>query len=349
MKIFSRLLTIKHTHPYVRHKSRAGAEIDCDNATGERSSSSSSSSNISCAPPDQCDSTDEDADESSDEGCYLHTELDCARRLHKRYNLFYTGSRRQRQRQRPFGDVDPEYVALLRDNTLVSLANIAGALDLSKLEDEALIKLYAHGLLHWSICPSTEARDPMPTMAETSLISAQRLAIETLSKMTINDINVDLIMHTIEKMKPWLDSLVQILCQEWMPKRDEETVRELAIVLLTALAKCDQFAARSIAKHAACLLTFIEDFEENARRIHLHHQQQQHHHHHHHLDEDTLGTTVEMLRRVAKCLLYVTQSSIENARFIAKFEQRLLDLITSQFVDAKVSQLLAEVLFHCSK
>ena len=118
------------------------------------------------------------------------------------------------------------------------------------------------------------------------------------------------------------------------------------------MAKCNQFAARSIARHASSLLTFIEDFEETARRIHHHNHQQQHHHHHHHhnhLDEDALGTTIEMLRRAAKCLLYVAQFSQENARFIVKYEQRLLDLITSSFVDPKVSQLLAEVLFHCSK
>jgi hypothetical protein len=134
-----------------------------------------------------------------------------------------------------------------------------------------------------------------------------------------------------------LDSLVHILCTEWLPKRDEQTLRELALVLLTSMAKCDQFAARSIARHTNSLLCFLEDFEEHARR-----------HHPPDFSEDALGTTVEMLRRTAKCLLYVAQFK-ENARVVVKYEQRLLELITSQFVDAKVSQLLAEVLFHCSK
>lgn len=307
MKIFSRLLILKHTHPYM------------SDATD-----------------------DQDSDSDSDDAAYLSSERDCARRLHLKYNLFYSTRGGDKWDK---SSMDPECVSVLRENTMVSLANIAGALDLSQLDDELQIELYSHGLLHWSICPSTEARDPLSTLADTSTLSAQRLAIETLSKMTIKEINVDLILHTVDKMRPWIHSLIQILCTEWLPRRDEQTIRELAIVLLTAMAKSgNQLAAQSIAKHASSLLTFIEDFEENARRIYQHHQ-----HHHYHLDEDALGTTVEMLRRTAKCLLYVTQFSQENSRFIVKFEQRLLDLITSSFVDAKVSQLLAEVLFHCSK
>lgn len=331
MKIFSRLLIVKHTHPYISTSSTNDSTAQDDDNQSEENNENDTESEIY---------SDEDEE-------YLSSENECARRMHTKYNLFYSSRDNESSSDTEWTSVESECVAILRENTLVTLANIAGAIDLSKLDEDAQIELYSHGLLHWSICPSTEARDPLPTLAETSTLSAQRLAIETLAKMTINEVNVDLIIHTVNKMRPWLDSLIQILCHEWLPRRDEQTLRELGIVLLTAMAKCDQFAARSIARHTSSVLTFLEDFEENARRLHLHHQQ---HHHHHVLDEDSLGTTIEMLRRAAKCLLYVAQfGGPEAARLVFKYEQRLLDLITSQFVDAKVSQLLAEVLFHCSK
>jgi AT-rich interactive domain-containing protein 1 len=147
----------------------------------------------------------------------------------------------------------------LRENTLVTVANIASTLNLNTLE-EPVIELYTHGLLHWSICRSNDAQDTLCTLSETSLLSPQRLALESLSKMTINDINVDLILSSVSNMQPYLETLINLLCTEWLVRRDDQTLREFSVVLITALAKCDPIASRLIAKHCSFLLAFIEDF-----------------------------------------------------------------------------------------
>ena len=271
----------------------------------------------------------------------LDEELGCIKEL-MRKNLFYTENM-------PEPAVNNEWwcesVQLLRENTLVTIANLAAALNLNSL-DEDVIELYAHGLIHWSICKSNDAQD---TCQDSAWLSPQRLAIEALSKMTINEINVDLILATMSRTKPCMDSLISILCSEWLVKREDETNREFSVVLVTAIAKCDQFAARSIARHASFLIAFIEDFEEQARRHSLIHLPSSSGGvvYDSNINEEHLGTTVDMLRRCANCLMYLANYD-ENIPFIVKHEHRLLELITSQFVDFKVSQTLAEVLFYCS-
>jgi AT-rich interactive domain-containing protein 1 len=244
-----------------------------------------------------------------------------------------------------------ECVQLLRENTLVTIANISATINLNNL-DEDVIELYSHGLLHWSICKSNDAQDALITTSETGLLSAQRLAIESLSKMTINEINIDLILTTMNKMQSYIDSFINILCNEYLTKREDETNREFSIVLLTSLAKCDQFAARSIAKYTSILISFIEDFEENARinrliYTNLQYQQQQQQQFESNINEENLGTTIDMLRRCSNCLLYLA-SYTENIPYIIKHENRLLDLITSPFIDFKLCQTLTEVLYLCS-
>jgi AT-rich interactive domain-containing protein 1 len=242
-----------------------------------------------------------------------------------------------------------EGVNLLRENTLVTIANIAGQLKLNSLNED-VIQLYAHGLIHWSICKSNDAQDPLTTSSETSTLSPQRLAIETLSKMTINESNVDLVLATIARMPSFLHTLVNVLCAEWLVRRDDETLREFAIVLVTAMAKCDQFAARAIAKYVSFLIGYIEEFEEQTRRLSSSSSSSSSSSHVNNSNsslEDSLGTTIDMLRRCANCIMYLAHFN-ENISQIVKFEHRLLDLTTSQYVDHKVVQTLAQVLFYCS-
>ena len=49
----------------------------------------------------------------------------------------------------------------------------------------------------------------------------------------------------------------------------------------------------------------------------------------------------------SNCLLYLA-SYTENIPYIIKHENRLLDLITSPFIDFKLCQTLTEVLYLCS-
>jgi hypothetical protein len=276
-------------------------------------------------------------------------ELVCIKQLMKK-NLFYGEKSNKKAKLSSFNDYSSECwwdcVRLLRENTLVTIANLSAYLNLDH-QDEDVIELYSHGLIHWAICPSKEAQDTCP---DSSLLSPRRLAVEALSKMTINDVNVDLILATMTNMRPYVTMLISTLCAEFLARRDDETTREFSIIILTAIAKADQFSSRTIAKYASLLITFIEDFEEHARRNNLINQ------HMHipnenmtisNLNEEHLGTTIEMLRRCARCLSY-TFSYEENIPAILKYESRLLDLITSHFVDFKVVQTLSEILFYCS-
>lgn len=371
LKIFARIIVLKHEHKLVLFEKN---QTECEN-----------NKNLENFFNYLNTENKMEQDKIEEEEEYLDDELDCIKEL-KNKNFIYKQIQKSTTNQTTTSTKTTETknentkewwwecVHILRENTLVCLANIAGALNLNNL-DEDIVEFYSHGLIHWSICKSTEAQDTMCTLNDTSLLSPQRLAIETLSKMTVIDTNVDLILNCFNKMRPFLDSFVSILCSEWLNRRDEQTLREFAIVLVAAMAKCDQFAARSIAKYTSCLISFIEDFEDIARRHYLHNpnhihyhphfnqinRQQNNQHHHHHsnnnnklLNEDTsnineenLGTTIDMLRRCSNTIMYLSMYS-ENIPFIMKHESRLLDLITSQFVDFKVAQILAEVLFYCS-
>ena len=262
-----------------------------------------------------------------------------------------------------------ECAYLIRENTLVTVSNISSALDLNKY-NENIIKSFIDGLIHWSICKSSDTIDALNTLSDTSTISAQRLAIESLSKMTIFDVNVDLILATISNYE--LDSLFSIL-SEWLIRRDEQTLREFSIVLLTSIAKCDQLSTKLITKYFSLLVTFLEDFEEQTRLLlaqQSHHHNpymlannHHHHHHHHHnnnspfssdhlssingFHEDNLGTTTDMLIRCANCLVHLSVVP-DNVSTIIKYQERLLDLSTSQYIDYNVSKKIAEVLYHCS-
>jgi len=310
LKILAKLLVFKHSHKIVFFN---------DNTN-----------------PNTTEFDDSDGDDE-----FLDEEFECIKEL-KVKNLFYDNHEQDKDDESWL-----ECVNLLRENTLVTIANIAGQLRLNYL-DEDVIQLYAHGLIHWSICKSKEAQDTLITISETSMLSPQRLAIETLSKMTIHEINVDLILVTISNMRPYLNMLVNILCSEWLVKRDDETLREFAIVLMTAMAKCDQFAARAISKYVSFLIGYIEEFEEQTRRITLTHPNlNTNNEGYSNINEEHLGTTIEMLRRCANCIMYLSLFN-ENISYIMKYEHRLLDLTTSQYVDYKVVQTLAQVLFYCS-
>jgi len=328
LKILARLLVFKHKHKIVINNKNSENGIH-DEEEKEQD-------------------TDEEYLEDDDDDHHFDEEFKCIKELIKK-NLFYQSSKKtsKKDNQNDF-EWWSECVQLLRENTLVTIANISASLNLNNL-DEDVIELYSHGLFHWSICKSQDAQDSMSTTSDTSLLSAQRLAIESLSKMTINEINIDLVLTTMSRMQPYVDSLINVLCGEWLIRRDDEINREFSIVLATSLAKCDQFACRSIAKYSSFLISFIEDFEEIARvnRLVYSNLQFQQLQNDSNINEENLGTTVDMLRRCSNCLLYLSAYN-ENIPFIIKHENRLLFLITSPFVDFKVCQTLTEVLYSCS-
>lgn len=113
-----------------------------------------------------------------------------------------------------------EFLHHLRENALVSIANIAGQVDLG-LYPEDISRPILDGLLHWAVCPAAQGQDPFPTVSPSSSLSPQRLALEALCKLCVTDSNVDLVIATPPycRLERLAAVLTRLLC------RSEEQVR----------------------------------------------------------------------------------------------------------------------------
>ncbi|XP_054637245.1 AT-rich interactive domain-containing protein 1A isoform X3 [Dunckerocampus dactyliophorus] len=226
---------------------------------------------------------------------------------------------------------------LLRENTLVTLANISGQLDLSVYSESICLPLL-DGLLHWAVCPSAEAQDPFPTLGPHSALSPQRLVLETLSKLSIQDNNVDLILATppFSRLEKLYGNLVRQIGD-----RKVAVCREMAVVLLANLAQGDTLAARAIAVQKGSvgnLLGFLEDslaatqFQQSQSSL-LHLQGM-------HFEP----TSPDMMRRAARALHALAKVE-ENQSEFTLHESRLLDLSVSPLMNSLVSHVICDVLF----
>uniref|UniRef100_A0A8C2JS71 AT rich interactive domain 1B (SWI1-like) n=1 Tax=Cyprinus carpio TaxID=7962 RepID=A0A8C2JS71_CYPCA len=146
----------------------------------------------------------------------------------------------------------------LRENTLVTLANISGQLDLS-IYPESICLPILDGLLHWMVCPSAEAQDPFCTANGFSSLTPQRLVLECLCKLSIQDSNVDLLLATppFSRQERLFATLVR-----HVGERKSQVCREMAVAILSNLAQGDPTAARSVALQkgsVGALINFLED------------------------------------------------------------------------------------------
>ncbi|KAG7270910.1 hypothetical protein CRUP_000269 [Coryphaenoides rupestris] len=226
---------------------------------------------------------------------------------------------------------------LLRENTLVTLANVSGQLDLS-LYPESICLPLLDGLLHWAVCPSAEAQDPFPTLGPHAALSPQRLVLETLSKLSIQDNNVDLILATPPFSR--LEKLYGILVR-LIGERRVAVCREMAVVLLANLAQGDCVAARAIAVQKGSvgnLLGFLEDSlaatqlqQSQSSLLHLQGM---------HFEP----TSPDMMRRAARALHALARVDENHSEFTL-YESRLLDLSVSPLMNSLVSHVICDVLF----
>ena len=226
---------------------------------------------------------------------------------------------------------------VLRENTLVTLANISGQLDLSPYPESICLPIL-DGLLHWAVCPSAEAQDPFPTLGPNAVLSPQRLVLETLSKLSIQDNNVDLILATppFSRLEKLYSTLVRFLSD-----RKNPVCREMAVVLLANLAQGDSLAARAIAVQKGSignLLGFLEDslaatqFQQSQAGL-MHMQ-----------NAPFESTSVDMMRRAARALLALAKVDENHSEFTL-YESRLLDISVSPLMNSLVSQVICDVLF----
>uniref|UniRef100_A0A9J8AE18 AT-rich interactive domain 1B n=1 Tax=Cyprinus carpio carpio TaxID=630221 RepID=A0A9J8AE18_CYPCA len=230
----------------------------------------------------------------------------------------------------------------LRENTLVTLANISGQLDLS-IYPESICLPILDGLLHWMVCPSAEAQDPFCTANGFSSLTPQRLVLECLCKLSIQDSNVDLLLATppFSRQERLFATLVR-----HVGERKSQVCREMAVAILSNLAQGDPTAARSVALQkgsVGALINFLEDSVAMA-------QYQQSPHSLLHMAHPTQPEppSINMMCRAAKALLAMAQVEENRPEFVL-YESRLLDISLSSVLNSGVAAILCEVLFKLGR
>lgn len=227
----------------------------------------------------------------------------------------------------------------IRENTLVTIANISGQLDLSPYSEQISLP-FLDGLLHWAVCPSSYAQDTLPSASY--YLSPQRLAFESLSKLSILDSNVDLILAT----PPWsrIDKLYQNLARS-LSRHEDQTIREFSVVLLSNLSSADSSSARAIALTGCAiplLISFVEQAEQSALQVAnsqgINALRE---------NPELMGTTLDMVRRSASTLRCISRVP-DNRPLFLQFQQRLLALVMSQILDQGVAGIIADVIYECS-
>lgn len=235
-----------------------------------------------------------------------------------------------------------DYLVLLRENMMVALANIAGHLQLSKY-DECITRPCLDGLLHWAICPSAHGQDPFPTCGTHSALSPQRLALEALCKICVTDANVDLVIATPPFSR--LENLCSVLTRH-LCRNEDQVLREFSVNLLHYLAAADSAMARTVAMQSPCisyLVAFIEQAEQTALGV-----ANQHGINYLRENPDSMGTSLDMLRRTAGTLLHLARHPDNRPLFLQQ-EQRLLGLVMSHILDQQVALIISRVLFQVSR
>lgn len=231
-------------------------------------------------------------------------------------------------------------LAALRENTLVTLANISGKLDLS-LYPETICLPVLDGLLHWVVCPSAEAQDPFSSAGSSSL-TPQRLVLECLCKLSIQDSNVDLLLATppFSRQQKLFSTLVRLVGE-----RKSQVCREMAVATLSNLAQGDPTAARAIALQKGSVGTLIGFLEDSVAMAQY---QQNPHASLLHASVPPEPPSVNMMCRAAKALLAMARVEENRAEFVL-FESRLLDISLSAALGSAVSAIMCEVLFKISR
>ncbi|KAG9328245.1 hypothetical protein JZ751_015722, partial [Albula glossodonta] len=224
-------------------------------------------------------------------------------------------------------------LSTLRENTMVTLANISGQLDLSQYPESICLPLL-DGLLHWAVCPSAQSQDPFPGTGPHSTLTPQGLVLECLSKLSVKDGNVDLLLATPPLSRQ--DRLYATLLR-YVADRRNQVHREMGVAVLCNLAQGDALAARGITVQkgsVGTLVSFLEDGVAMAQS-----------------QRGPLPTeppSVSMMRRAAKALLAMAQLEENRCKFVL-LEGRLLDISISSALDSGVASIVCEVLFQLSR
>lgn len=237
-----------------------------------------------------------------------------------------------------------EFVPLLHEHALVTLSNVCGHVRLAEHEETLVWPLF-DGLLHWLVCSSSYAGDPLPCGASSSgRLSPRRLALECVCRLCVCADNVDLLLAT-----PPLHRLQRLcrLAAGWLAAAgDDHVLRELTLSLVYYLSDADERVARWLAVEPgfiAALVRFVETAEHNALTVAntqgVHALRD---------NPELMGTSLDMLGRAASTLLHLARVD-DNRQLLVACEHRLLQLVMSQILDQRVAATLAHVLHRVAR
>ncbi|KAI1897375.1 hypothetical protein AGOR_G00082660 [Albula goreensis] len=234
-------------------------------------------------------------------------------------------------------------LATLRENTMVTLANMSGQLDLS-LYPESICLPILDGLLHWMVCPSAESQDPFPGAGPHSTLTPQRLVLECLCKLSVLDNNVDLLLATPPFIRQ--ERLYAALVRHVGDRRNQ-VCREMAVAVLSNMALGDSLAARAIALQKGSIGNLTSFLEDSVAMAVAQYQQGQHSLLH---PIATHGEppSINMMCRAAKALLAMACVEENRPEFVL-YEGRLLDIAISSVLNSSVAAIMCEVLFKLGR
>ena len=142
-----------------------------------------------------------------------------------------------------------------------------------------------------------------------------------------------------------LEELCSFLSKK-LYRSEDQVMREFAINLLFYFSGADSGVARTIALQdttVSLLIGFIEQAEANAMVV-----AQQHGVNALRDNPDSMGTSLDMLRRAANTLNNLSRHR-DNAAIFVRHEQRLLNLVMSQILDQGVAGIVSQVIFQISR
>jgi SWI/SNF-like complex subunit BAF250/Osa len=119
------------------------------------------------------------------------------------------------------------------------------------------------------------AQEVLPTViwqheSVTGELSAKCLAMETISKLTVTDANIDLLIAAPSgpQLSQFIHQLIQLLppSSPWTPTA--HLLREFGMVILSSLVTCEERVCHIVAEHPfglEYLIMMLEEFDRMAR------------------------------------------------------------------------------------
>lgn len=231
-----------------------------------------------------------------------------------------------------------EAAAQLREDAMVVLCSLSAHLDLHA-QEESVARPIVEALLHWTVCKSPEAVDPLPP----GILSPIRYSLESLCKLSVLERNVDLILST----PPWArtGALLGVLGGK-LSMGEEIPVREFCLVVLAALCHASEAVCVMAAQTTPAIAHLVAFLEQADGLMHqvvstqgMNSLRE---------NPEQMGTSVGMLRRAAGVLAALARVPACRPKF-QRHQQRLLQFTMSQLMDSRVAAIVAETLHLLQK